>query len=306
MSDYFSYNAHTAKKWLGSSISYAKKKYIYGSMSDEAFDCMIYNNLTGNKLETTHPETFTEKLLYLKRNLRDPLLQKCADKFLVRGYLEEKGYGSLLNRLYGVFDSPKEISFDSLPERFFIKCSSYSGANFYVNQKKSTGLNHLLRYVDSLRRRDYFWIAREWPYKGVRSKVLCEQALVSDDGAMPLDYKFYCFGGELKYYMVSYGEYSHRVRNHKLSPDNVSIDYLFKPSPTIPFDEIVLPENIETMKKIATDLSKPFRHVRVDLYNFKGKIYFGELTFYSSGGFVNIPYRETELLIGSYLDISGV
>lgn len=306
MAGAFTYDAHVGKKWLGSSVYYAKQRYVYGHLSDEAFDRRAFKKRTGRELETEHPETFTEKLLYLKRNLHDPLLQRCADKYLVRGYLEELGYGDLLNPLYGAYDDAREIDFDAMPDQFFIKCSSYSGANFFIDKNVSTGLDHLVRHINSIQHRDYYWVGREWPYKGVQSKILCEQALVDSEGTLPVDYKFYCFGGELKYYMVSYGEYNHHARNHKLGPDNTSVDHLFKKTPAIPFDEIVLPDNIEEMKSIATDLSKPFRHVRVDLYDFKGKIYFGELTFYSSGGFVDIPIPETELLIGSYLDISGV
>ena len=38
------------------------------------------------------------------------------------------------------------------------------------------------------------------------------------------------------------------------------------------------------MLKLVEKLSKPFDHVRVDLYNLNGKIYFGELTHYPLSG----------------------
>ena len=58
-------------------------------------------------------------------------------------------------------------------------------------------------------------------------------------------------------------------------------------------DEVEKPNNIEEMLRCAMALSIGFPQVRVDLYNIRGKIYFGELTFTSAFGFMNYYTQET-------------
>jgi hypothetical protein len=66
------------------------------------------------------------------------------------------------------------------------------------------------------------------------------------------------------------------------------------------------PANFEKMVEIATALAEGFAHVRVDLYNLDGKIYFGELTFTSYGGLQDFYTDEFQKLAGSKIDLSGV
>lgn len=57
----------------------------------------------------------------------------------------------------------------------------------------------------------------------------------------------------------------------------------FKNRSTTPY-KVPKPQNYNRMIEIATILFKDFSHVRVNLYNVDDKIYFGEMTFTSSGG----------------------
>ena len=45
------------------------------------------------------------------------------------------------------------------------------------------------------------------------------------------------------------------------------------------------PENYELMLELVEKLAAGLPHVRVDLYNIAGRPYFGEMTFYTGGGF---------------------
>lgn len=51
------------------------------------------------------------------------------------------------------------------------------------------------------------------------------------------------------------------------------------------------------MIKYAKILSEDFPHVRVDLYNINGKIFFGELTFYDASGYVD--YGNFDFVLGN-------
>jgi hypothetical protein len=58
------------------------------------------------------------------------------------------------------------------------------------------------------------------------------------------------------------------------------------------------------MVNIAEQLSAEFQEVRVDLYNVDGKIYFGELTFYDSSGYMQFSPDSFDFEIGKKFDIS--
>ena len=63
------------------------------------------------------------------------------------------------------------------------------------------------------------------------------------------------------------------------------------------------PKNFERMVEIAETLSSGFPECRVDLYNINGKIYFGELTFTSQGGFMDYFTPEFLRLLGEKFSI---
>ena len=52
------------------------------------------------------------------------------------------------------------------------------------------------------------------------------------------------------------------------------------------------------MIEIVKKLSRGFSHVRVDLYNVDGKIYFGEMTFTNGSRFEEISPIEADLMLG--------
>ena len=57
------------------------------------------------------------------------------------------------------------------------------------------------------------------------------------------------------------------------------------------------------MIRIVEQLSIGYPHVRVDLYNVNGKIYFGELTFFSGAGNTPIEPVEWDCKIGDMLKL---
>ena len=63
------------------------------------------------------------------------------------------------------------------------------------------------------------------------------------------------------------------------------------------------PSSFELMKEIASKLSSGIPHVRVDLYDVNGKVYFGEMTFYHYGGFVAFHPDEWDYTFGSWINL---
>ena len=137
-------------------------------------------------------------------------------------------------------------------------------------------------------------------------KNVGEKYLENSDGSPLVDYKFYCFNGKPRYFMYSLGEAEHNVRNHKFDMNLKSIDYLFKEKVAIEEKDIKLPENINKMIQIVEKLCIGFPHIRIDLYNIDGKIYFGEMTFFSSGGFMKIYSDEFAQQLAELIDIDEI
>lgn len=261
-----------------------------------------YIKKKGCKPNLNAPKTYSEKLLYLKMHYRNPLQTLCADKYYVAEYVRACGYSDILKKNYAVYNKAQDIDFSILPDRFFMRCNHLSGFNYIVN-KSEIDQDHTKRLFSILLKENYYDSGREWPYKNIQPKVLCEEILENKDGSSLVDYKFYCFSGEPKYFMVSLGEYEHEVRNHKFDMNFNSIDHYFKKKPDIDAKNIKLPDNIGQMVQIVKKLCKPFPHVRVDLYNIDGRIVFGELTFFSSGGIVNVDSKEYDARIASWIDL---
>jgi hypothetical protein len=61
------------------------------------------------------------------------------------------------------------------------------------------------------------------------------------------------------------------------------------------------PEHFQRMKELAAKLSKGMSHVRVDLYEVNGKIYFGEFTFYHCSGMLPFKPEKWDRVLGDWL-----
>ena len=66
------------------------------------------------------------------------------------------------------------------------------------------------------------------------------------------------------------------------------------------------PEGMDEMFALASRLSEGLPFARVDFYNVNGKVYFGEITFYPSGGFDPKRLPEADLLFGSMINLDKV
>lgn len=271
-------------------------------ISDRQFNIHLYEKAKGQKPNIENPKNFSEKLIYLKLHYRNPLITLCTDKYYVNEYLKACGCEQICKKIYGVYDDVNDILLDDLPDEFFIKCNHMSGCN-YIIKKESTNINHILKLLKINLKHNWYYNLREWNYKNIRPRIICEECLKDKSGNLPIDYKFYCFSGKPKYFMVSYGEYSHNVINYKFDMEFNSIDLMFKKESLIEADEINIPDNINEMINYVNKLCKPFPHVRVDLYNIDGRIVFGELTFYSNAGVVNVESYEMDNIIGSWIDL---
>ena len=271
--------------------------------SDERFNKKTFKKEFGRVPNLINPETFSEKLLFLKMHYNNLLQNTCSDKFTVCDYVRQCGYPEILKKTYAVYTDPSQIEFEKLPEKVFIQCSHTQGFNYVVSKDDINKQRFIKDMYKVIIRRKHYWNLRENCYKHLVPRIIVSEYMEEPGRESLTDYKFYCFSGELKYFMVSYGEFDHNVKNHKFDPNWNSIDHLFKKKQAIAPDSIKRPQNFDKMVEIAEKLSKPFHHARVDLYNIEGRIVFGEITFYSAGGFVHIASEEMDKEIGSWIKL---
>lgn len=281
------------------------------NMSDEDFAQWMYRNHTGNYLNLENPQTYDEKVWYLKLHERDELQRICSDKALVRGYVKECGLEDILIEEYGIFSSFSEIPFKSMPDRFFLKCTHTSGTNAIFDRNKRFDYNYQKNEFNYWMKRDYSLGSREWNYKGLKPQIICEKIIEDKDGRLPIDYKIMCFHGEAKMLFLNIG----LARENGEHADDAFCNIYDRDFNLLPIkderenyigNDIVKPDNWDEMIKIAELLSKPFRHCRVDLYNVEGKIYFGEITFHHGGGCNGIEPKEWAYKMGDWISIDGL
>ena len=276
-------------------------------MTDEAFVRKQYKRRTGNKLNLEDPQTFNEKLQWLKLNYHNEILHTCVDKYEVRKFVRDKISDDILVKNYGLYDKVEDIDFEKLPNKFIIKLTNGSSFNYICKNKNKKEIRKIKRRFKKWIKIDYYLYGREWAYKGVRNRIICEELLEPKSGNPPEDYRFFCFDGKVEAISLDYdsvvngiknSNYKRNIYNRECQRMKAQIEYPNKESETLEKSD-----EIKKMIEYAEILSKGFPHVRVDFYYFDNKIYFGELTFYHSSGYQKFKPREFELLLGEKIKL---
>lgn len=271
-------------------------------LSDKAYVKLIYRLRMGKKLDLENPQTFTEKLQWLKLYDHNPQYQSMADKLKMRDFVKEKiGEGHTASIL-GVYDKWEQIDFDKLPKAFVLKTTHDSGSYVVCKDKATLDKPTAKKKITKSLKRNYYKTTREWQYKNIKPQIIVEEFL--DDGNSNLtDYKFFCFNGkcEFLYVMQETSELPTQVildTNYKKLPFRMDDD----PSQNIP----VKPNNLDEMLSYAEALSQKIPFLRVDMYLVNGKVYIGELTFYHYGGYIPFDPPEWDLKLGKKIDLGLV
>lgn len=272
---------------------------ICRKMPDEMYLKWQFNHIYHRRLNIKKPETYADKLAYLKTHKKDSRLTNLVDKYEVRKYVGDTIGEQYLIPLIGVYDAVSEIPWDELPEKYVLKCTHDSAS--VVLHRKAEGFNRE-EAVASLEKhmgRNMFWYSREYPYKDVKPRIVCEEFL-DDNGNPPSDYKIMCFGGEPHYIVLDMDRFSNHHRDFydvNWIKQDVTTDHE-QGEGTAPE-----PETLAEMLDLARKLSKDFPHVRVDFYSVGGRVYFGEMTFFPWGGPIWFKPDEWNYKLGALINI---
>lgn len=255
------------------------------------------------KLDLKEPKRFTEKMQWYKLYYRDPGMVQCSDKFTARAYVEGKGLGHILNELYAVYDKPEDIDFDKLPDKFVLKLSNGSGTNYMCRDKSKIDRKEIVRDFKSFRFRVRANAGREWPYMQSKPVIVAERLLEDESHLNNAvnDYKIFCFNGNPEYVICISDRYTEKC-NHLVYTTNWEKVNVASEGADLSGNE-PKPENLEEMLSIAKILSADFPFARIDLYSLKGKIYFGEITFFPWSGYMEFEPDRFDLELGNHFVI---
>ncbi len=272
-------------------------------LSDAKYLEKLFKCYTGKKLNLEKPRSYNEKLQWLKLYWRDPLAEQCSDKYEVRAFIQDKGCGDYLPKIYGIFHAIDEIDFNVLPEKFVIKTTHDSGGVYIVKDKSNKEIsNAKIAINNALKRGDYTKYNKEWVYENIKPRIIVEE-LIGDGTKTPNDYKVYCIHGEPQFILVV-AERDIDARENFYDPE---WNRLYFVNGRLPIkEEIVKPKVFKLMLEISKKLSQPFPQARIDFYYEKNKLYIGEITFFSASGTTNFHPHKYNLKFGQKLDLSTI
>jgi len=218
-----------------------------------------------------------------------------VDKIEARKYVADKIGKQHVVPILGVWNSFDEIEFDKLPESFVLKCNHDSGSYVIVTDKKRMDVNKARKRITNALKRNFYYNAKEWPYKDVRALVFAEKHV----GYVKTDYRFFVFNGQVRFIEVFIdGVTNRRVNLYTPDWEYMAVCHQY---PTDATYEVERPDKLEEMMNIAVKLAHGIPFLRVDLWIIGNNIYFNEFTFCPNAGFGSFDPVEYDTIFGEYL-----
>lgn len=271
----------------------------------------FYKKQMKKPLNLDNPRDLNEKIQWLKLYSDTSAWTLLADKYRVRDFIRERGLGHLLVELYGAWDSPDEIDFDTLPDKFVIKTNNGFNDSIIVRDKSKMNAAEVRGKMRASLNRHFGVSTLEPHYLRISPKKIIAERLLEDNtigefSRSLIDYKLWCFNGEPFGFYVVYDRAigtSYHVRDFYDLDWNHRTDWMTDKSPRHPIPK---PKGIETMIEAGKILSKGFPEMRVDFYDIDGDIHLGELTMSATSGCMSYFSPELLLAMGEKCDISHV
>lgn len=284
-------------------ILFAASKGCFKVIPDKTYLKILYYAYLGKKLNINNPRTFNEKLQKLKLCNRKKEYTTYVDKYAVRKHITEMIGEEHLIDLLGVYDKFEDIDFDTLPNQFVLKCTHDCGGNVICKDKEQLDIEAAKKKISRCLKRNYYYHGREFPYKNVKPRIICEKYMVDQSGAELKDYKFMCFNGEVKCLFICLNRNSETGLNIDIYDTEWNLMPFQRPNHPNSGTVIPKPKNFDRMVKFAEKLSKDIPFVRVDFYEIDSKLYFGELTFFPGSGYEEFTPESYDYLLGSWIEL---
>lgn len=298
----------------GACFYVCRKMKIDKYLSDKTYLNLLWKSLTGKSMAWDNPQTYNEKMQWLKVYYHRPDLTQLVDKYEAKIFTDKVLGPGHTFPLLGIWDNPEDIDFNSLPNEFVLKCTHNSAEGMAFCKDKEKGIytgahghdKTILskeQVIDGLRnalKENYYLKSREWPYKNVKPRIIAEKLMKSDDGDVLKDYKFFCFDGDPKFIWV--GSNFDPMWFNVMTSDWKNLHCKWGYYDLGP-ENITPPSNLEEMLDVARKLSKGLPHVRIDLYTIDNTIYLGEYTFFTHGGLAEFEPESFDKFFGDFVNL---
>lgn len=267
-----------------------------GTIGIKIHHAFIYYQTRGHLPNFKHPKDLSEKLLSSMHKKSFLKFAEYADKVKVRDFVKAKGLEEILLTHYGVWENAEDINFEGLPESFALKTNNGSGGHKFCKNKWAINRSEYVRDLNEalkLKESIYTW---EPHYKQIQPLIFCEELIDTGSDSWPTDYKFTCLNGRIVDVFVAV-EREKEAKFFTFDQNWNILPYIKKEY--LPSFIPKKPNQLAIMIEIAMILAEDFDLVRVDLYEHKDKVFFGELTFSPWGGFL-YPYTDNAIrLLGA-------
>lgn len=267
---------------------------------DKVYLKMFFRARLGYGLNLEHPQTFNEKIQWLKLYDRNPLYTLLSDKYEVRNFVARTIGGEYLVPLLGVWNRVDDIDFCMLPQKFVLKCTHDSQGVVVCRDKSNFNIENAKEFLKYRLSRNYYYGGREYQYKHIIPRIVAEQYLEDSEGQLK-DYKFFCFDGKAKMLFVAsdrmvgktkfdfFDMKFHRLQLKQHYPNSEHL--------------VERPVNFDKMRELAEALTKGFPHCRADFYEVDGRVFFGELTFTHFCGLEPFEPMKWDYKLGSWIKL---
>ena len=271
-----------------------------------------YKAVMGEELDWNNPKDINAKINWLKFHGDRELWARCADKYAVRQYVEERGCEDSLVKLYGKWDSVDDIDWSSLPNSFILKMNNGSGGNLICKDRANLDIPVVKKRFSQWMNEVYGNLSVEPHYALIKPSIIAEELLdcTKQDiiSSSLIDYKVWCFNGEPLYIWVTYDRNSEGTSAKSAMYDTNWISrpekLVYTPNFTKALQDVPKPKCFNELLEIASKLSEGHPQVRVDLYVVNDHCYFGEMTFTSFGGLIQVYSKEMLLELGEKTNLA--
>ena len=271
-------------------------------LPDSMYLKLMFYLKTGHRLNLRHPQTFGEKIQWLKLYDRKPEYSMMVDKYAVKDYVARIIGEKHVIPTLGVWERPEDINFDELPQQFVLKTTHGGGSCGIIicKDKLKFDFDAASLLLREAMKQNIYRSYREWVYKDVKPRIIAEKYLSDSNGELN-DYKIFTFNGEPKMIELDYNRFKGHQRNlydfnwNKLE---ATIEY-----PSDPTKEFCKPEMLSNLFELSKKLSMSIPHVRTDFYIVNNHIYFGELTFYPDSGYGKIRPIKLDYQMGDWISL---
>jgi hypothetical protein len=237
-----------------------------------------------------------------------------TDKYEVRKHIEDLGLKDILTECYGVWETADEIDFDKLPEKFVLKCTHDCGSTIIVRDKSKLDKQYAIDFLNKHVAVRYGYDSCEPHYTAIKPRIMAESLIEMDNSEefsseTTVDHKIRCIGGKVQYDMVCYDRSLESGSGGSKTIYDLYDIHTWQPmrqylaDSGVQYRDVPRPQNLERMIEIAEIIAKGYPQVRVDLYNVKGKIYFGEMTFFAFSGMNNHFTKKFQRMIGDRITL---